>query len=245
MLQNGLLENDGDKIRLTLLGRACGQSPLKLESALQLIESLRMLAPSEASPVTIMALVQGLPEADDDYTPIARGRGEPSLQAEVAHRFGGKISQALQRRATDHRAYHARCKRALVLGKWIDGVPIEQIEAQYTVNPFQRLAHGDVIGYADSTRFYLQSAFRISDILYGGQGPSEASINSLFQQLEFGIPEPVLPLVAAGTNLNRGEYLALHSAGQTIESLKQASLELLSGILQRVRAKALFDWFNK
>jgi len=43
-----------------------------------------------------MALVQGVPEADDDYTPIARGRGEPSLQAEVAHRFGVKISQALQ-----------------------------------------------------------------------------------------------------------------------------------------------------
>jgi len=43
-----------------------------------------------------VALVQGGPEADDDYTPIARGRGEPSLQAEVAHRFGVKISQALQ-----------------------------------------------------------------------------------------------------------------------------------------------------
>jgi len=124
MLQNGLLENDGDKIRLTLLGRACGQSPLKLESALQLIESLRLLSPAEATPVTVMALVQGLPKADDDYTPIARGRGEPSLQAEVAHRFGAKIAQSLQRRAADHRAYHARCKRALVLASWIDGVPV-------------------------------------------------------------------------------------------------------------------------
>jgi helicase len=245
MLQNGLLENDGDKIRLTLLGRACGQSPLKLESALQLIESLRLLSPAEATPVTIMALVQGLPEADDDYTPIARGRGEPSLQAGVAHRFGAKIAQSLQRRAEDHRAYHARCKRALVLASWIDGVPVEQIEAQYTVNPFQRLAHGDVIGYADSTRYYLQSAFRIADILYAGQGPSEASIEALFQQLEFGIPEPALPLVTAGTNLNRGEYLALHSAGMTIENLKQSSLELLSGILQSVRAKAVFEWFGK
>lgn len=132
-----------------------------------------------------------------------------------------------------------------MLGKWIDGVPAGEIEAQYTVNPFQQLAHGDVVGYADSTRFYLQSAFRIADILYAGQGPSETSINALFQQLEFGIPEPALPLITAGTALNRGEYLALHSAGMTIEKLREASIDLLSTILRRVRAKAVFDWFNK
>jgi hypothetical protein len=85
----------------------------------------------------------------------------------------------------------------------------------------------------------------LPDILYGGQGPSEASINALFQQLEFGIPEPALPLITTGAHLNRGEYLALHSAGLTIERLKQASLEFLSGILQKVRAKALFDWLRK
>lgn len=246
MLQNGLLEPDGDKIRLTLLGRACGQSPLRFESTLQLIESLRSFSPAEVTPLTITALVQSLPEADEDYTPIGGGkRGEPALQARVAQVFGGKIAQALQRRANDTRAYHARCKRALVLARWMEGVPTEQIEAEYSSNAFQRMAHGDIIGYADSTRFYLQSAFSIADILYQGQGPGQESIDTHFQQLEFGIPQPALSLLAVGPELNRGEYLALHSAGFTFDGLKEATVEVLSKILRKVRAEALFGWFRK
>jgi helicase len=85
----GLIEPDGSHyIRLSILGHACGQSPLELESAMQLIEMLRLMQPDDLTPMTLMALVQALPEQDADYTPLGKGRSESNRPAEFYARFG-------------------------------------------------------------------------------------------------------------------------------------------------------------
>ena len=69
MLKLGLVEPEGEDVRLTLLGRACGQSSLVLSSAMRLVELLRA-AGSKLTPEHLVALVQALPESDGGYTPL-------------------------------------------------------------------------------------------------------------------------------------------------------------------------------
>jgi helicase len=238
MLQNGLVESAGADIKLTMLGMACGQSPLQLNSALQLVEMIRALPVASVSPLTLMVICEALPEMDADYTPLQRGRrGEPARQAELAGRYGHQIAGLLQRRAGDDLTYHRRCKRALVLGDWLDGLSMDDIEKAYTPNPFSRMAHGDIIGYADQARFFLQSALRIASIIWAGAAFSDADAERLLNRLEIGIPEAALPLLDLPMALTRGEYLALSNAGvSSVDAVKTLPLARLEELLGKRRA---------
>lgn len=165
MEADGLIEDDDDgHIRLSVLGRACGESPLALRSAMRLIEMLRLIGPDELTPENLMVLVQALPEQDDRYTPMGRPNAESVRASDAARRFGHKITRLLQQRAPVENGLYARCKRALILGDWTDGFAVEAIEEHYTANPFVPVGHGDIRGLADATRFYMASAARIASI---------------------------------------------------------------------------------
>jgi helicase len=238
MEHDGLIEAEGtDHIRLTILGNACGQSPLALESAMQLVEMLRQIAPGDLTPASLMAIVQGLPEQDDDYTPMGRGRAEANRPTEASRRFGGLIVRLLQRLAGTDAKYNARCKRALILADWIDGVPLEEIERRYTANAFSAVGHGDIRGFADATRFYLGSASRIAAIIHAEADTLHDGVETLLKQLDIGLPAAALELTDLPVNLTRGEYLALYTRGlRTIGEIRSADLPLLTEILGRRRA---------
>jgi len=243
MLANGLLEEYPDStIHLTLLGSACGQSPFELASALQVVEMLRRLT-SGVTARDIMAIVQATPEMDADYTPLSRARvGEPGRQIEVAQRFSSLISSVLQTRAREQGIYHRRCKRALILADWIDGVAVDEIERRYSPNAFSTIAAGDITGYADSSRFYLQSAFKMASVIFGGVGLTEAEVTGLTRQLEVGIPAAALPLMDVPFALTRGEYLALHSlAINDLAALRAADQPRLIALLGKRRAMQLIQ----
>lgn len=211
MLADGLIEADDDNLRLTMLGRACGESPLTLESAMRLVELLRRVDPAEITLENLLVLVECLPERDEDYTPQNR-KGEPRWQLEAQGRFGYSVARALQHRAESDVAFYGRCKRALIVSDWIAGEPINEIEARYTSNPFVRVAHGDVRGYADGSRFLLESALRIAAIVLERAEDEEAAA-LLLTRLDLGLPAAAVPLSALGFPLTRGEVLALFRAG--------------------------------
>ena len=215
MLKLELLEEDGDFIQLTLLGRACGRSALSFPSAMRLIGLLRDTNPDELSAERLMALLQVLPEADNGYTPIMRrGRKEAVWPAQAAQRYGDQTVRALQRLAQDEFDYYARCKRASILWDWIIGTPMDDLEKRYSATPFQgRIGAGDVRRFADATRFHLRSAHQIATVMFIGRGPSEKDIENLLKQLEVGIPADALPLLEVPIPLSRGQYLALRAAG--------------------------------
>jgi len=241
MLQNGLVELDGENIKLTMLGTACGQSPLGLNSALQLVEMIRALPTGQFTPLILMAICEALPERDADYTPLQRGRrGEPQRPSEVAARFDHQVARLLQRGASEEAVYHRRCKRVLILADWLDGELIEDIERRYTPNPFSRMAHGDIVGYADGARYLLQSALRIAAIVLAGEAFDEDAATKLLKRLEVGLPENALPLLEVPIALTRGERLSLAQAGiNTVDGVRQQSLEALQERFGRVRGNAI------
>lgn len=234
MLADGLLEQQEEYLSLTMLGRACGESALSFESAMQLVEILRRVGAEGATPTALMALIQALPEQDADYTPMARGSAETVRPAAVAGRFGHAISSGLRWRAPSDTIYYARCKRAIILADWIDGVPLEEIEGRYSPNAFVRVGHGDIRGFADATRFFLEPAMRIAAIVLEREELPEDATQEILKRLELGLPADILALTNIVRTLTRGDYLTLANAGlRTYEAVAAMSDEALLTLVGR------------
>ena len=216
MVELEILEEEMGLVRLSLLGQACGKSNLKLGSAMRLVELLRHRSGAgRLTAEVLLALIHGLPEFDEAYTPMFRsGHRETVWRSHVAKHYGNEVAGALQWGARDNMAYHARCKRVAVLRAWTDGKPINEIESTFTVNPYRaRIAAGNIRGFADFARFHLSAAFDIADVLLVGEGPCAEDIETLLAQLETGIPAAALELLDLPVQLDRGSYLALYQAG--------------------------------
>ncbi|NGN44963.1 hypothetical protein G6N74_28305 [Mesorhizobium sp. CGMCC 1.15528] len=225
-------------LSLTMLGKACGESPLRLESAMRLVELVRRMSPSDQNGLSLLAVLQALPERDENYTPQMRG-GEARWHSEAVERFGYDLTDLLRHNAEDNRAYYGRCKRAAIIDAWLGGVPMAEIERTYTLNPFAPVRHGDVVGMADGTRFLLESARRIAEIVV--PDPEKWSgTEVVLRRLEEGLPEAGLVFSGRPLFLRRGEICGLLDAGVTSgEALATLSKEDLSAAIGR-RGDAIY-----
>ncbi len=215
MLRLGLLETEQELVRLTLLGRACGESSLSFGSALRLVELLRGAGGHVVDAVSLLLLVQALPESAGGFTPMfKKGQKEAVRPAEAAARFGSALVQLLQRYAEDTFDYYARCKRAAILKDWIDGRPVDEIEHAYTVTPYQgKIGYGDIRRFADATRFHLRAAARIVEVVFPEVGMAGGQVDELLRRLEIGLPADTLDLLMLPISLHRGDYLKLRQMG--------------------------------
>jgi len=215
MIQLGLIEEEGSLVQLTLLGRACGRSAFSFASSMRLVEMLKKEDPKKLNSEGLMVLIQSLPDLDKTYTPLMkRGTKESTRQRDAVQRYGQERVRTLQNFASDQFGYYARCKRAAILWDWIQGVSIEKIESDYSTTPYQgKIGYGDIIKFADATRFYLRSAYEIINVMFLGEGPNEEEMEALLKQLEVGIPIEALDLLEAEMRLERGEYLILFKEG--------------------------------
>jgi replicative superfamily II helicase len=248
MVELGLLEEEMGLVRLSLLGKACGRSHLRLRSAMRLVELLRRSTEGTLSAETLLALIHALPEFDEAYTPMFRkSQREAEWQRHVTQHFGADVTRALQFGAPDPMAYHARCKRVAVLRAWIDGVPISEIETTFTVNSYVApVAAGNIRSFNEFARFHLAAAFEIADVLALGHGPRAEDVERLLVQLEAGIPAGAVELLDLPIPLARGAYLALHQAGlvrpdalweQTAERLREVVGSSVAANLEAVRPR--------
>jgi len=102
--------------------------------------------------------------------------------------FGQIVVQALQRWVGDEYSFWARCKRAAILGDWMHGTSIQDIE-QKVFSP---------IRWANSIRrcFEIRGRYPVSLTLSASNpfciarnGPAqEQEFESVLTQLEFGVP---------------------------------------------------------
>ena len=238
MLSLGLLEQEADLVQLTLLGRACGQSSLSLQSTMRLVEVLRSSGIVNITAEHLMAIVQVLPESDAIYTPLfKRGQREADMAGRASSRYGHEVVRILQRHAQDNFSYYARCKRAAVLHDWINGVPTDAIEKDYTTNPYQgKIGYGDIRGFADTTRFHLRSAIPIANLILMDKAPAGQSLETLLKQLEVGIPAGALELLTIPMAFERGECLVLYNASiKTTKTFWAASAEMIANLLGKTR----------
>jgi helicase len=209
---------------------------------MRLIEVLKAVGPRGLDSLRLVALVQVLSESDGGYTPMMkRGRAEYVRADQAASRYGHDVVRVLQRNAADDWEYLARCKRAAILADWVDGAPAETIERDFTTNPYQgAVSLGDVVKFADATRFHLQSAHQIAALLFLNGVPSGESIDEMLGRLQVGVPAVLLGLLKIRFNFTRGELLRLRALGTTsIEGLWSVPASTLAGVLGPTRTKLL------
>jgi helicase len=235
-----LTEIIGEDLQLTLLGRACGRSFLAFESCLRLVELLQN-APKPLSAVTLMVLLQGLPEADQTYTPLMpRANTDKARPQQLNVRIGRDVVLALQRGVSSPEEFARRCKRALVLLDWIAGAAVSQIESSYSPTPYAgRTTLGDVRRFADMTRFHLGSTADIIAAMLLGTPALDEEIEALLKRLELGVPGELLSLATSSAGLTRGEVLSLRDAGVTTLARVIEHADRLDTILGSHRASLL------
>jgi len=246
MTNLGLLEKEQDYIRLSLLGRVCGESSLSFNSVLRIVEILRRFSNNQMTAITLMGIIQALPELDDCYISVMkRGQKELIRTKEAKSKYGIEVINILQQMVKDSSTYYARCKKAAILYDWVNGVEVNDIEKQYSTTFYiGSVAYGDIRRCADTTRFHLLSVYQIANVM--NIQISEDSMEKLLHQLEVGIPEDSLELLSIPITLERGEYLALRKAGiNTVEQLKQLSFDKMAEILGKFRSKELQILLNK
>jgi helicase len=242
MLRLKLLEEEDNRVQLTLLGRACGRSSLSFRSCMRLVDVLHGLSGRQLTGEMLMALVQLLPESDNGYTPLMRrGQAERNRAAAVTKRFGPVITQLLQKFAEDDWDWLGRCKRAAILWDWINGVRTDTIEREYSPNSYQgTIALGDILKFADATRFHLRSAQQIASVMLIPGCPDELVLDQLGRRLQVGIPVAALGLLELPLTLDRGTLLALCVAGiRTREALSTLDRDAVTASVGSAVAAAL------
>ncbi len=218
MFELKLVEQENDYIQLTLLGRACGRSHLKFQSAMRLVELLKSFNNTPLSAIGLIAVIQGLYEMDKQakIPMFRRGSKENIWPNSASIIFGRDIIQLLQSYVPKNiYDYYARSKKALLLHDWISGTPIKDLENKFTLvdNSFCRLTYGHLINIANMTRFHLKSASEIASLILLGNQNIGDEIDRLLIRLELGVPEESLGLTELPIKLDRGHYLDLFNTG--------------------------------
>ncbi|MEO0771153.1 MAG: hypothetical protein AAFY72_17305 [Cyanobacteria bacterium J06649_4] len=218
-----------------------------MESSLRLVEIVQKFQTGMLSPEILMVMIQTLPELDERYTPLfKRGKREAVWPQNVARKYGNHLARLLQNWCSGNQwIYRGRAKRACVLGDWVNGVAIQTIEERYTVQSRYQIARGDIQGIADTTRFYLRSAYEIVSILTPESAPEPESMERFLTSLETGVPSALLSLLECPIPLSRGECIALASVEiRTVDEIRETSPEQLEQTLSPETVIALQRWLE-
>lgn len=233
MISLDLVEEENERVSLTLIGQACGRSSLAFSSAMRLVELFKDSG-DDVTPMLVVSLVQCLEEMDRIYTPVgANGKGkEQEWPGRLSTIINVRHIRTLQRHVSDPKAYIARCKRACIIHDWINGVSVNDIEVRYTTNKyFSAVNYGDIRSIVDSTRYHLRSVNQIVSLLIPDPLKFGEEMEDFINQLEAGVPQAALSLLNI-SGLRRGDILAIHIAGfNSPEALTEKSPEELEQIL--------------
>ena len=213
-----LLRMEGGRASLTDVGLACGRSAFSLDSALKLVGLLRSASMPIQPAMSMLGLVQALPEADAVYTPLSwRGGGEPKWEPLVRGTYGAEVARAVAD-LVPVKARQSRCKRLMLLHEWISGCPMAQIEREFTLDRGAAVRAGNIRGMANLARYLLAGGSEIALALSPDYAPARQGFKEMQVRLEAGLPAEALGLLRLPARLDRGSYLALLRHGLTSRS---------------------------
>jgi hypothetical protein len=96
MTELGLADEEDGFVRLTPLGRACGNSSLAFRSSMRLVRLLKAQEGAGLTAERLMVLLQALPEVDAFFMPMMRrGQGETRWAQEVVRHYRGPVARVL------------------------------------------------------------------------------------------------------------------------------------------------------
>lgn len=215
LINAGLLDREPDgSLTLTALGRYAGESGLQVRSVTLVASALRY-APPVVDTADIVTLAQVTCEMDPLYIPANRkSRQEQQRWPSVLPQLGVSPGLLNGLHVGGGNPFN-RMKRAVACLLFASARPMVEIEQILLQHTRDSAAAGPVRQVAARTRDVIDAVMRIA--VFNGRTLVEGmDADEIGVQLEFGLPRDMTTLAQLlGTELNRGEYLALLGAGIT------------------------------
>jgi len=246
LLGAGLLEGDvAGQVRLTPLGRFCGEAGVHVKSALRVIEAVRAMDPAKICDPTLLTLTQLTVELNEIYLPINSSSTdkEPNEWPRVLRTQGvaAVAMSHLQRQVDSSHDVTKRAKRAVACLYWISGKPIAEIEVAMTqFGGGTKDVAGAVRQVVNRTADLLDVVGRIATHIHPGVdfGKRIARLNV---RLQVGVSSQMTDVARVlGALLGRGEYMLLQRNGlDAVEKIREAADDLISSCLESDQAAML------
>jgi helicase len=207
---------DGNRYRLTDLGRFAGEGGVFVDSIIRLVQVLRPLTAAPNSS-TLIAAAQVTRELDDVYLPFNRKAKNTEHQrwpTELAHQ---QVAPIVQRMiavgAPDSLTGVARAKKAMACLLYASATPLARAEQHLTQHQLGDGVAGAVRATAARTRDMIPAVVRVFEFLHPGIAVGAVAERTMVR-LELGIPAEVAGLGGIlGARLTRAQYLSLLERG--------------------------------
>jgi len=212
---HGLVQRRADgTYAMTELGRLAGESATEVHSIVSLVDAISGQRPEDINDPALITATQVTVELDGLHFPLNRKSTQKEPQRWpnelLRQRVPSRILGALSRAVANATTATLRAKKGVACLHFISGRPMDQIEADLTQHGG---AAGPIRAVAARTSDLLPVAARVAEILY----PTlelEQRVSRLVVRLTHGVPSVVADLAReAGTELLRGDYCALATAG--------------------------------
>jgi helicase len=203
---------DGNRYRLTDLGRFAGEGGVFVDSIIRLVQVLRSL-PAAPNSSTLIAAAQVTRELDAVYLSFNRRATKTEHRrwpTELAHQ---QVAPSMQGMiaigASDSLTSVARAKKAMACLLFASTTPLATIERHLTQHQLGDGAAGAVRATADRTRDMIPAVVRVFEFLHPGIAVGDIAERTMVR-LELGIPAELAELGGMlGAALTRAQYLAL------------------------------------
>ena len=236
LLRAGFLGHDtNDAVALTALGRFAGESGIEVTSLIRLSHVLARL--SQIGTADLVALAQITVELDEQWI-----RTHPKSNRERSRWRQFLIREGVQPAIVN--SLHVdggdptlRAKRAAAALYHISGTPIRDAEQQLLQHVPEDSASGAIRAIAARSRDVLDAVATVAN-LRANLDCAEIA-DELAIRLEFGVPAEMVAVAGAyGSDLTRGDYLALHRDGlRDLAAIEASPDDRLANLLGRVAAE--------
>lgn len=236
LLASDLIRKETEGYRLTDLGRLAGEGGVAVESIIRLATALRGVPLELLSDAALLAVTQLTQELDDLSFPVHKKSHQERERWQGYLRNGGLPYQIVSA-VLDGDLATSRAKRTASVLMWTQGMELLEIEAALLKHLPETDAAGAIRSVADRTRDLLSASASVAEIMVGKNDTQLAKrTESLLVQLEFGVPASMVTLARhTGSQLNRGQYLALDRAGLiSIDTISGMSADNLAQLLGQV-----------
>jgi len=213
----------GDGIVATKLGKRISELYIDPLSGIIIRDALQS-KPALLTEFSLLQLIAHTPDMGPIMRPyqremekleIAVEEHQPELLVEIPNQHGDHIGYA---------DFLGEVKMAMVLNTWIEEATEEKLLEHFNVQP------GDLYRTIESAKWLLHAIERLAPVIADKNKEVTALSSELVERVSMGIKQELMPIVALeGVGRVRGRII-FNAGFQTVEDLKQASIEELTAL---------------
>ena len=221
LYEEEMLDLDGQNIYATKFGKRVSELYIDPASGVVIRDALKH-KPNLMTELSLLHLIAHTPDMGPVMRPYARELDEIAVLME-GHKQ--EFFMEVPSEWVDNVAYEeflGEVKTAIILNSWIDETSEEQIMERYNVQP------GDLFRIVENAKWLLHATYELAELF--GDKEIRPLAFEMIERVSKGIKRELLPIVKLeGIGRTRGRIM--YNAGyKTIEDLKQAPLDELTGL---------------